>query len=312
VIAALRASLRIRRLEFMVAEIPIVLIPLLLAAPRPAALATAAVAEGLVAVFLLFHLGDLANCLADRDLDALRKKDLAAAVDLLGPRNVIVQMVVTSLLALALATHMAVALDRWSLPVLVAAGIPAALAYSLEPVRCKRRGVMQSLCTWAILFPGPMLFAQCFVRPWPTLPATIAAGAFGALQTAIIVVNVAEDEREDRALGVRTTVVALGRVRALGWATAAAAAGGAALLATLAWLYVAVAAGALAWAALAPIAALTIAATVWLERLRRSAARDADDVSLARVQRAARLVPLWLTLVAWATCGASAVVAWCR
>lgn len=309
-IGALRASLRIRRLEFMIAEVPIVLIPLLLAAPPSGPPAMAAVVSGVLAVFLLFHVGDLANCVADRDIDAMRKVGLAEAVDRLGPRNVWTQIALSALGALAASIHAAALLDRWILPPLVVAGVLAALAYSVEPLRFKRRGAAQSLCTWAILFPGPMLFAQFLVRPWPTAHATTVAVAFGALQTAIIVVNVAEDEREDRALGVRTTVVALGRVRALAAATVAAALGGIVLVAALAAPLME--AGGARPLALVPLAVLAAAAIAWLDGMRRHARSADDDASLARVQRAARLVPAWLTLIAWATCGAAAAVAWPR
>src|SRR3954463_12267214 len=115
--------LRIRRVEFRVAEIPILLIPILLLVRETAVLKTLYFWEGIFVFFLLFAFGDMINCLADRDLDAVYKPHLSEAVYGLGVRFVTFQVVATAALALALSAHLSWLTGRWSLFVLVAIGL---------------------------------------------------------------------------------------------------------------------------------------------------------------------------------------------
>src|SRR5688572_33201239 len=84
----LRYMLRIRRVEFRIAEIPIVAIPLLILLHDTSPLKTFSLWEGIFIFFLLFAFGDMINCLADRDLDAVYKPHLSEAVYGLGVRFV--------------------------------------------------------------------------------------------------------------------------------------------------------------------------------------------------------------------------------
>src|SRR5579884_2983259 len=95
----LRYSLRLRRVEYRVAELPIFLVPVLLTAPDASAFAGLPFWEGLVAFLFLFAFGDLVNCLADRDLDAVAKPHLAEAVHGLGVRGVVAQAVLSAVAA---------------------------------------------------------------------------------------------------------------------------------------------------------------------------------------------------------------------
>ena len=56
--------------------------------------------EGIFVFFLLFAFGDMINCLADRDLDAIYKPHLSQAVYGLGVRFVTFQIVATAAVAL--------------------------------------------------------------------------------------------------------------------------------------------------------------------------------------------------------------------
>ena len=76
--AVARDLLRIRRVEFALAEIPIIALPLVIAGASWSVLRTGALWEAVVLFFLLFNFGDMINCLADRDLDAIYKTHLAA------------------------------------------------------------------------------------------------------------------------------------------------------------------------------------------------------------------------------------------
>jgi 1,4-dihydroxy-2-naphthoate octaprenyltransferase len=299
--------IRIRRVEFRVAEIPIFAIPILLLLPNAAPLRTFGFWEGLFLFFLLFAFGDVVNCLADRDLDATYKKHLHEAVYGLGVRFVTVQAWAMAALALAVAVHLGWQLHRWLLVPLVATGLVLGYAYSVPPVRLKSRGGWNFACVWAVVFVGPMLLASFLVADVPSWLVIVTAAAFGFIQEGIIQVNSAEDYVEDRELGVRTLAVSIGLPRAITVTLAAIAAGGGALLATVAWSLATRRVPPVGWLAIVPVAAICAGAAVWVARLRRGIARMGLDESVARVKRAGRLVPLWLTLVAWATLTSAAV-----
>src|SRR6266481_3997623 len=92
--------LRIRRIEFRVAEIPILAIPALLLIRDISIVKTFVFWEGILVFFFLFAFGDMINCLADRDLDAVYKPHLSEAIYGLGVRNVRWQIALTIVAAL--------------------------------------------------------------------------------------------------------------------------------------------------------------------------------------------------------------------
>src|SRR5262245_5341129 len=98
----LRDLLIIRRIEFRIAEIPIVAMPALLINRSLAAFKTLTFWEGVLIFFFLFAFGDMINCLADRDLDAKYKPHLSRAVYNLGVPLVRFQVVLWAALAFAL------------------------------------------------------------------------------------------------------------------------------------------------------------------------------------------------------------------
>src|SRR6266404_9746354 len=138
--------LRIRRIEFRVAEIPILAIPALLLIRDISIVKTFVFWEGILVFFFLFAFGDMINCLADRDLDAVYKPHLSEAVYGLGWGFVTFQVVSTAVVALALTAHLSWQLHRWTLFVLVAIGLVLAAAYSVKPIQVKGRGLAQLLC----------------------------------------------------------------------------------------------------------------------------------------------------------------------
>src|SRR5215813_5713562 len=207
--------LRIRRVEFRIAEIPIIAIPLFLLLRDTGPLKSFYLWEGVFIFFLLFAFGDMINCLADRDLDAVYKPHLSEAVYGLGVRFVTFQIVATALFALALSIHLSWVLNRWILAALVAIGLLLGAAYSVKPVQLKGRGLAQLVCLWLIIFVGPMLFIGLLVSARPSSSVLAFAAAFGALQMGIILVNTAEDYPEDLEAHIRTSIVSLGLNRGI-------------------------------------------------------------------------------------------------
>ena len=297
--------LRIRRVEFRIAEIPILLIPVLLLIDNTAPLKAFVFWEGIFIFFLLFAFGDMINCLADRDLDAVYKPHLSEAVYGLGVGFVKFQVVATALLALLLSAHLAWQLNRWMLFALVAVGLGLGAAYSVKPVQLKGRGLAQLACLWLIIFVGPMLFVGLLLSAQPSATLLILAAAYGTIQMGVILVNTAEDYPEDMEAGIQTSIVALGLHRGIGlafWLTLAGATG---LLITLFVIFRQRAVGPLWMLAVLPaaVACLYVLADIW--KLRRAIAGASLAGSIQAVKAQAKRVPLWLTVVAWSTLGAA-------
>ena len=304
----LRDLLIIRRVEFRIAEVPIVAMPALLINTRLAPFKTGSFWEGVLLFFLLFAFGDMINCLADRDLDAKYKPHLSRAVYNLGVPFVTFQVILTAVLALLVSAHLSWILHRWQLLALTAAGLALGAAYSVEPFRLKGRGLAQLICLWLIIFVGPMLMIATLFDVWPPPSLFAFAMAYGAVQMGIILVNTAEDYPEDRQANVHTVIVTLGLARGIRLASALTAVGAVAMLVTLASLYTSRALPLWKSVALLPV----LAASIWLVgsiyRLNRVVAAAPLEDGIARVKSAAKNVPAWVTVLAWTSLAAVAAL----
>ena len=295
--------LRIRRVEFRIAEIPIVAIPLLILLPDTGPLKTYYLWEGVFIFFLLFAFGDMINCLADRDLDAVYKPHLSEAVYGLGVRFVTFQVVATALFALALSIHLSWVLDRWTLAALVAIGLVLGAAYSVKPVQLKGRGLAQLICLWLIIFVGPMLFIAYLIEAGLSITVLVFAAAYGMLQMGVILVNTAEDYPEDLEARITTSVVALGLHRGIELAFWLAGVGSIAVLITLAVMLNERGISLFRLTILIPPLAACIYVLQAMAKLRRSIKDKNLPDSIQKVKRAAKAVPVWVTLVAWSILG---------
>lgn len=297
--------LRIRRVEFRIAEIPIVAIPVLLTIKDLTPVRSFEFWEGVFIFFLLFAFGDMINCLADRDLDAVYKPHLSEAVYGLGVGFVTFQVIATAVAALAISAHLSWRLDRWVLLALVAVGLVLGAAYSVKPVQLKGRGLAQLVCLWMIIFFGPMIFVAALINATPSLPVIGFAATYGLLQMGIILINTAEDYPEDLNASIRTTIVSLGLHRGITLAlvlTIMGALGSVLALVAVYWQRTA----ALSWyAAIVPLAAAAIVVTAGIWRLHHDISGDSLESSIVKVKKAARFVPLWVTLVAWSALAAA-------
>lgn len=291
--------LRIRRVEFRIAEIPILLIPVLLSAQNPAVFRTAVFWELALIFGFLFAFGDMINCLADRDLDAVYKKKLSEAVYGLGVRFVKLQIAFSALVAGLLTIHLAWTLQRWSLLALLAAGIVLGAAYSVEPIRLKRRGLWASLCLWLIIFVGPMLLAVATVSSQPSWPVLLLACTYGLQQIGVTLVNTAEDYPEDLEAGLKTSVIALGLERGIALAGFCALAGCVGTTVILAYLLNFNSASLLA---LVPTVLVGTFVCLGICQLALKIRHAPLSAAIDAVKARAKFVPLWFTLNAWAVC----------
>jgi len=261
---------------------------------------------------LLFHFGDMINCFADRELDAVYKTSLSEAVYGLGTRNVVAQMAITVVAAVVLAGHVAWQTGRPEIVGLVVFGLALGAQYSVGPLRLKARGLWQVLCLWAVIFVGPMLLVVRTVGDAVAWPVVALVGAYGALQQGIILVNTAEDLPEDRAANLRTSAVALGLRGCLRLATSMVGIFGAAVVVLFAWM--ARRGGRDVALAVLPLCIAWGWVTWEIARI-GSRVKGADEAAAIKAMRPrARRMPLWITATAWTSLWAAAWVghAWSR
>jgi 1,4-dihydroxy-2-naphthoate octaprenyltransferase len=304
----LRNMLTIRRVEFLIAEIPICLIPLVLAGPVRG-VEPQTVGLGVVVFFLLFNFGDMTNCLADRDLDATYKPRLSRAIYALTPRFVAAQILATAVAAVALTVWIASRTRHWLLLPLVLVGLSLGAAYSLPPVQLKARGVLQVACLWTIIFVGPMIFMATLLAPFPSRAVLWVALAYATVQAGIVLINTAEDLPEDHGAGIRTTIVALGLSRGLGLARLMVLGGGVLLVCVLAAIAVVRGSLPVVLLGLLPLCA-ALAAAAWTISGLCARLGGVEKQDMILVRRAGRFVPAWLTGVAWTTLLAAWSLRW--
>lgn len=297
--------LRIRRVEFRIAELPIFIMPVLLSLRSAAPVRTAAFWEGIILLLFLFAFGDIINCLADRDLDVTYKPHLSRAVYGLGLPFVKLQVALSALAAFALSLHIAWQLDRWILPLLVVVGLMLGAAYSVKPVRLKGRGLAQIPCLWAIIFVGPMIFAALLVTP-TMAPAVFAfALAYATMQIGVILVNTAEDYPEDKQAGVRTSIVALGLAGGIRAAFLLFVSGSLAVCGVFLYLFTQNRVPLPLWGYLLPPCFSYLYVALGIGMLLKEVAAADEPRGITLVKSAAKKVPIWITLVAWTTCAAT-------
>ena len=297
--------LRIRRVEFRIAELPILAIPVLLLIRDTSPLKTFTFWEGILIFFLLFAFGDMINCLADRDLDAIYKPHLSEAVYGLGVPFVTFQVVATAVLALGLSIHLSWRMNRWLLFILVAVGLTLGAAYSVKPIQLKGRGLAQLICLWLIIFVGPMIFVGLLVSAVPSVSVLVLAAMYGTIQMGVILVNTAEDYPEDLEASITTTIVKLGLHRGIAlafWLTIIGAVG---VIITLGVLFWQREGGTLWLVAMLPAVAACVYVVSSISGLKRAIAGANLTDSIQTVKRTAKWVPLWVTVVAWSVFGAS-------
>lgn len=291
-------SIRLRRVEYRIAELPIYLIPVMLVISDTSALVSAPFWEGLVIFLFLMAFGDLLNCLSDRELDAIYKPHLTEAVFGIGIKGVLIQAALSALSALALTIHLAWLLNFWLLIPLMLFGAFVAYAYSIEPFRLKRRGLWQLAFYWFGLFTGPMIFAAMLFQPLPPFSLVMVAVWYGLTQTGVILFNTAEDYPEDLQLGVKTVIVSLGLRTGIGWAVVMVLVGGLGLIASFIATMIERRMPSVTLIALVPlvVAWVTVTCMMAITFLKMRRRNEVEAIQL--VKSKGRWVPLWITSIA--------------
>ena len=299
-LTAVKNYMIVRRMEFYVVELTIFSMPVLVAARSIQELFSLVVLEGFIMFFVIYAMGDMINCLVDRELDASYKTRLSNAVYGLGVSNVRNLVIAEGVIALLLAIHLSFATDRWLILGLVLIGIFLGIQYSTGPFFFKSRGVWHLVCLWLLLYFLPMLCASLFAQDSLTWQIIALAATYATVEMGIILINTSEDLPEDRAMGVRTTTVALGLNRAIALATGMVMLGGLGFIlfwivlygqrAAPVWSYLAIVGLGVAW--------IFVLRSLWQLTQGVMQAKDERE-AIALVKARGMHVPIWATLMGW-------------
>jgi 4-hydroxybenzoate polyprenyltransferase len=212
------AFLLVSRVEFMVMGIPVIAISALLAASRPYDLmGDNAVRLGILTTvwYLAYCISSQVNCIADYELDKTYKSRLPRSIDILnGSRTIWVIIAVESVVASATVVYLAISESRIGLVVLWVVGLFLIGAYSLEPLRFKRRGFLNLVTLSLILYFLPALYIYYAMAPQMKILPMLALLGFSTQMIGLLLVNQIEDYHEDKEMNVLTSTVRWGLKKA--------------------------------------------------------------------------------------------------
>ncbi|WP_082943088.1 UbiA family prenyltransferase [Mycobacterium sp. 852002-40037_SCH5390672] len=209
-------SVRIRRPDATPLIVLTIVPAALFSAPSTEALFSANLAVTFVLLLLAYQFGYMVNCLADREADADGHKSvLAESTVALGSKNIIGQLIATSLVGAALGAYLLIRTGHFDLIAIGLVGIALAIEYSLPPLRLKGRGLWQVPALVVTMGLVPCLaVVRSFDAPVDRVCLWGIIGSATAFN-GVAVVKTAEDYFEDGAHGVNTFVHALGVRRSL-------------------------------------------------------------------------------------------------
>jgi 4-hydroxybenzoate polyprenyltransferase len=218
VLTKIWAFLVVSRVEFMVMGIPVIAISALLAASRSNDLmGDNAVRLGLLTTvwYLAYSISSQVNCIADYELDKTYKSRLPRSIDILkGPRTIWLMITVETVVASAIVMYLAISESRVGLVVLWVVGLFLIAAYSLEPLRFKRRGFLNLVTLSLILYYLPTLYIYYAMAPHMKILPLLALLGFSAQMIGLLLVNQIEDYHEDKQMNVLTSTVRWGLKKA--------------------------------------------------------------------------------------------------
>lgn len=220
---AVHLYITVSRWEFLPAVFIGILIGILVGADSVISILAASsfpfILEGIFIFILLFNVGFMVNCWADWKVDELYKTRLYQAVKKLGRRSLGVIIVIHIILSLILAFHLSIALKRIEISILVWIGMFLGVGYSIEPIRFKRRGILHSIVAFPIFFiPGIysyFLVSSLSITDLYTIFFLIAASGIAIGHYALILISQAEDQPDDKKMGLLTPAVKWGIIKTI-------------------------------------------------------------------------------------------------
>jgi len=170
--------------------------------------------EGILIFILLFNIGFMVNCWSDWKVDELYKTHLYKAVKKLGRRSLGIIIIIHIFLSILLAFHLSIVLQRIEISILVWIGTFLGVGYSIEPFRFKKRGILHSIVALPIFFiPGVYSFflvTSLTITDLYTILFIIAASGITIGHYALILISQAEDQPDDKKMGLFTPAVVWG------------------------------------------------------------------------------------------------------
>jgi 4-hydroxybenzoate polyprenyltransferase len=155
------------------------------------------------------------NCIADYELDKRYKSRLPQAINVLkGPRTIWTIIAVEIVVASAIVAYLATTESRLGLVVLWVVGLFLVGAYSLEPLRFKRRGFLNLVTLALILYFLPALYIYYAMAPQMKILPLLALLGFSTQMIGLLLVNQIEDYHEDKEMDVLTSTVRWGLMKA--------------------------------------------------------------------------------------------------
>ena len=199
----------ISRFNIQKGSLPTAILGVVLAVPTASALLSLAVAAYVLLFYTILTFACNLNAYCDVEVDRRYKTYMSDAVERLGRDTVRRIMAGEVALALVLTGFLAY-IGHIMTAGLAMVGLVLAAAYSQEPFRWKRRGLLGMVPVAIGLYLLPIPAGWLLIRP--DLPATIIAVAVGyaLVMEGITLVNTCEDYAEDAEEDIRTPAHVLG------------------------------------------------------------------------------------------------------
>jgi 4-hydroxybenzoate polyprenyltransferase len=197
------AFLRTSRANLLVGSLGHAMLGLLLGATTIDSLFSPIVVAYVMMHYSIAFVACNVNCLYDYDVDRLHKRYMSDAVDALGTQKLKVIIIWWLTVAVILISYFA--FEGLLLTTMAAIfGLVAALTYSVEPVRIKRRGKFSQLPIFLGLYVMPILGGWFVFRTDATLTLVMFVVGYALMNEGFTIVNMVEDYSEDKEKDIYT------------------------------------------------------------------------------------------------------------
>lgn len=213
----IKAYLAINRFEFTPVSEGIIISFMVLGAATWKELVTWPVLLTFLTYNVATYWGGAINVYFDYEFDrkSPTKKRLPAAIDLVGKKKVRNMLVAEAVLFLAMGGVLAYITGKFILLLLLLAGTFFTIAYSVEPLRFKKRGFLNSLSLFLIIMFLPPLFGWYTVRETMQAPAFLMILGLALVQYGNGLYYTTADYTEDKNDNIRTPSVLMGVIRSV-------------------------------------------------------------------------------------------------
>ncbi len=213
----IKAYLAINRFEFTPVSQGIIISFMVLGATTWKELVTWPVLLAFLTYNVATYWGGAINVYFDYEFDrkSPTKKRLPEAIDLVGKRKVRNMLIAEAVIFLAMGGALAYITGKGSLLFLLLVGTFFTIAYSVEPLRFKKRGFLNSLSLFLIIMFLPPLFGWYTVRESMQVPVFLMILGLALVQYGNGLYYTTADYTEDKSDNIRTPSVLMGVIRSV-------------------------------------------------------------------------------------------------